>query len=155
MELRKRIRPQPSIPTGSMGDVAFLILIFFLTSTVFTRDKGLKMLLPEKSETEEPVKIKPENIVMILINPEGAIKIKASGVEQDIVPGNYTEIKNVVEEKLLERDTLLVVSLRASKEAPYRNMIEVLDQIKLAKVTTADNRELRANKISLIPTSEE
>ena len=56
---------------------------------------------------------------------------------------------------MLERDTLLVVSLRTSKEAPYKNMVEVLDQLKLVKVTTSDNRELRANKISLIPTSEE
>jgi hypothetical protein len=34
-------------------------------------------------------------------------------------------------------------------------MVEALDQIKLSKVTTADGRELRAIKISLIPTSEE
>ena len=155
MELKKRLKLFPKIPTASMGDVAFLILIFFLTTTVFSKDKGLKMLLPEKTEEEEPVKVKPENIVLIMINPEGAIRIKASGVEKDLSLQEYDEIKKIVEEKLLERDTLLVVSLRTSKEAPYKNMVEVLDQLKLVKVTTSDNRELRANKISLIPTSEE
>jgi biopolymer transport protein ExbD len=155
MALRKKIKIKSSIPTASMGDVAFLILIFFLTSTVFTKDKGLKMLLPEKTETEEPVKIKPENIVMILINPEGALRIKASGEESILSIAEYDEVRRIVEEKLLERDTLLVVSLRTSKEASYKNMVEVLDQLKLAKVTTSDGRELRANKISLIPTSEE
>jgi len=155
MELRKRVKLRPGIPTASMGDVAFLILIFFLTSTVFTKDKGLKMLLPEKTAEEDIVHVKPENIVMITINPAGEIKLKATGHEDYLPPGQYDEIKTVVETKLLERDTLLVVSLRTSKEAPYKSMVEVLDQLKLAKVTTSDGRELRANKISLIPTSEE
>ncbi len=155
MQLREKKSIRYSIPTASMGDVAFLILIFFLTSTVFTRDKGLKMLLPEKATEEEIVKVKPENIVMILINPVGAIRIKAGGKEQDLLPAEYGEITRIVEERLLERDTLLVVSLRTNKETPYKNMVHVLDQIKLARVTMDDGRELRANKISLIPTSEE
>ncbi len=155
MVLRKRKKPRSDIPTASMGDVAFLILIFFLTSTVFTKDKGLKLLLPEKTEETEPVVVKPENIVSILINPAGAVRIKAAAEEKDLMPDQYDEIKKIVEARILERDTLLVVSLRASKDAPYGNMVLVLDQIKLARVTMPDGRELRANKISLIPTSEE
>ncbi|MEO0189362.1 MAG: biopolymer transporter ExbD [candidate division WOR-3 bacterium] len=154
MELREKKKIAPKIPTASMGDIAFLIIIFFMTSTVFTREKGIKMLLPERTETE--VKVKPENIVSILINPEGALRLKAVGYEGfDIAPGQYSEVKRIVEEKLLERDTLLVVSLKTSRDAPYKAMIAVLDQIKLCRVTTTDGRELRANKISLVPTSEE
>lgn len=155
MALRKKRRIKPNIPTSSMGDVAFLILIFFLTSTIFTRDKGLKMLLPERTEEQEKVQVKPENIVTVAINPAGEAKIKAVGFDMILSPGEFDEIKRVVEEKLLERDTLLVISLRTSKDAPYRSMVEALDQIKLSKVTTSDGRELRAIKISLIPTSEE
>jgi biopolymer transport protein ExbD len=155
MALRKKRRIKPNIPTSSMGDVAFLILIFFLTSTIFTRDKGLKMLLPERTEEQEKVKVKPENIVTVAINPAGEAKIKAVGYDLILAPGEFDEIKHVVEEKLLERDSLLVISLRTSKDAPYRSMVEALDQIKLSKVTTDDGRELRAIKISLIPTSEE
>ena len=155
MALRKKKRIKPSIPTASMGDVAFLILIFFLTSTIFTRDKGLKMLLPERTEDEEKVMVKPENIVTVAINPAGEAKVKAVGYDMILGTEDYDEIKTVIEEKLLERDTLLVISLRTSKDAPYKSMVEALDQIKLAKVTAADGRELRATKVSLIPTSEE
>jgi len=154
MELRQKKKIAPRIPTASMGDIAFLIIIFFMTTTVFTREKGIKMLLPEK--TQQETKVKPENVVSILINPEGALRLKASGYEGlDISPQNYSEVRRIVEEKLLERDTLLVISLKTSKDARYQAMISVLDQIKLCRVVTQDGRELRANKISLIPTSEE
>ena len=43
MQLREKKKIRYAIPTASMGDVAFLILIFFLTSTVFTKDKGLAL----------------------------------------------------------------------------------------------------------------
>ncbi len=155
MILREKKVTRAGIPTASMGDVAFLILIFFLTSTVFTKDKGLKMLLPERTTEEEQVKVKPENIVTVAINPAGEVKLKTVNLDMILLPAEYGEIKNVIEERLLARDTLLVVSLRPSKDAPYDNMIQALDQIKLAKNTSADGRELRVTKISLIPTSEE
>lgn len=153
MELRPRKKIKSNIPTASMGDIAFLIIIFFMTTTVFTREKGIKLLLPEKTETE--IKVKPENIVSILINPEGALKVKAIGYDLELLPDQHSEVKRIIEEKLLERDTLLVVSMKTSKYAPYKSMISVLDQIKLSKVITHDGRELRAKKISLIPTGEE
>lgn len=155
MELHKRRRIKSSIPTASMGDVAFLILIFFLTTTVFTKDKGLKMLLPERTEEEEKVQVKPENIITLAINPLGEVRVKSAGIEEYLTVEDYDRIKILVEEKLLERDTLLVVSLRTSRDTPYKNMVEVLDQLKLSKISMPDGREVRANKISLIPTSEE
>jgi biopolymer transport protein ExbD len=155
MQLREKKKRMYGIPTGSMGDVAFLILLFFLVSTVFTKDKGLKMILPEKTTEQEKVTVVPENIVTLAINPAGEVKVKATGHDEYLSSNDYEKIREIVEEKLLERDTLLVVSLRASKEAPYHSMISVLDYVKLAKVTTDDGRELAAHKISLIPTSEE
>ncbi len=155
MRLRAKKVARAGIPTASMGDVAFLILIFFLTSTVFTKDKGLKLLLPERTTEQEQVKVKPENIVTVSINPAGEVKLKTVDLDQILMPAQYGEIKRIVEERLLARDTLLVISLRPSKDAPYNSMIQALDQIKLAKTTSADGRELRVTKISLIPTSEE
>jgi hypothetical protein len=83
------------------------------------------------------------------------VKIKTVDMDKILVAEEYGEIKTIVEDRLFARDTLLVVSLRPSKDAPYDNMIQALDQIKLAKTTSADGRELRVTKISLIPTSEE
>lgn len=155
MRLREKNKHVYGIPTGSMGDVAFLILLFFLVSTVFTKDKGLKMLLPERTIDQDKVIVVPENIITLAINPAGEVKVKTIGYDEYLTTQEYDRIRVIIDERLLERDTLLVISLRPSKEAPYGSMVHVLDQIKLAKVTTDDGRELRANKISLIPTSEE
>jgi biopolymer transport protein ExbD len=153
--MNEKKKSKPNIPTASMGDIAFLIIIFFMVSTVFTRDKGLKMMLPEKTEEQGKIMVKPENIITIAINPVGEVKLKTGGIDEYVLPGGYERIKTVVEQKLLERDTLLVVSLRTSRDTPYKNMIEVLDEVKVSKVIMPDGREVRANKISLVPTSEE
>lgn len=147
---------RPNIPTASMGDIAFLIIIFFMTSTVFTRDKGIKLLLPEKTDTETIAKVTPENIVMVTINPAGQFKITAPDHDPLRIyePAEYRIVRTVVEERLAKRDTLLVVSVRASAQAPYRGMIAILDQIKMARVRLPDGREIEANKISLVPTAE-
>jgi biopolymer transport protein ExbD len=155
MELRKKKRITYSIPTASMGDVAFLLILFFLVSTVFSKEKGLKMLLPEKTTEQEKVVVVKENIVTLVINPAGEVNVKTVGFNEYLTTQDYDRIKDIVEERLLARDTFLVVSLRASKDAPYKSMIEVLDRIKLAKATMPDGREIDAKKISLIPTSEE
>ena len=155
MELRKKKRIKYGIPTASMGDVAFLLILFFLVSTVFSKEKGLKMLLPEKTTEQEKVIVVKENIVTLAINPAGEVNVKTVGFNEYLTTQDYDRIKDIVEERLLARDTLLVVSLRASKDAPYKSMIEVLDRVKLAKVTMPDGREVEAKKISLIPTSEE
>ena len=155
MLLREKKDEEHEIPTASMGDVAFLILIFFLTSTVFTKDKGLKMLLPEKTTEEEQVIVVKENIVTVAINPSGEVNVKTIGYNEFLTEAEFDRITDIIEERLLVRDTLLVVSLRTSKDAPYNSMVQALDRVKLAKVTTEDGREIRANKISLIPISGE
>ena len=46
----KKSRVSDEIPTSSMADIAFLLLIFFLVTTVFPKDKGLSIVLPEPGE---------------------------------------------------------------------------------------------------------
>ena len=45
---QKKSKVSDAIPTASMADIAFLLLIFFLVTTVFPKDKGLEVVLPEE-----------------------------------------------------------------------------------------------------------
>ena len=46
----KKSKVSDEIPTSSMADIAFLLLIFFLVTTTFPKDKGLAVVLPEPGE---------------------------------------------------------------------------------------------------------
>ena len=62
-----RIRRRPAmgdeIPTASMSDIAFLLLIFFIVSTIFHQEQGLPLLLPGRAS--RTVRLSPQNILGI------------------------------------------------------------------------------------------
>jgi biopolymer transport protein ExbD len=133
-EIREKIVRKSGIPTASMGDIAFLIIIFFMTTSIFSREKGLKTVLPEKGQE---VKIKSENILTISVNPKGEVLI---GDQIVTIP----EVRPRATEELAKNKDL-VIALRVSRAAPYKTMIDVFDELKMAK----------AERISLMPVKEE
>lgn len=74
-------RSAPEVNAGSMADIAFLLLIFFLVTTDIATDSGLNRKLPPWDDTEQPddVKIKQRNIFQITVNKHDQIQIKTRG----------------------------------------------------------------------------
>ena len=69
--MARKNRPTAEIPNGSMADIAFLLLIFFLVTTTIANDKGIAMLLPPKPDPNQPppeVTKNDRNIFKILAN---------------------------------------------------------------------------------------
>lgn len=112
------------IPTSSMADIAFLLLIFFLVTTTIDMDKGLGMVLPAEGEELE---INKKNILNCLINSSGNV----------LLGGDPVEIRNLskaVRQKIAENDKL-VISVKAHKASNYKDYIRVIDQLKQANAT--------------------
>ena len=112
------------IPTSSMADIAFLLLIFFLVTTTIDMDKGLGMVLPAEGEE---IEINKKNILNCLINSTGAV----------LLGGEPVEVKNLsrtVRQKLAENDKL-IISVKAHKAANYLDYVKVIDQLKMANAT--------------------
>ena len=66
--LKKKERSEAEIPTASMADIAFLLLIFFLVTTTIDVDTGIGMVLPPKLEDDvEPPPVKERNMLKILV----------------------------------------------------------------------------------------
>ncbi len=123
---RSKISQEAEIPTASMADIAFLLIIFFMTSTVFMRDKGLKLVLPEK--TDQIVKLGGERVIRVSINDAGEIFLEEENVTS-------LTLKEKLEQKIIDykakhegKDPLIII--RTNVEAPYEKMIEVFDVIK-------------------------
>ena len=61
-------RSAPEVNAGSMADIAFLLLIFFLVTTTIETDSGLNRKLPPIEEIEDPPMIKQKNIFTVVVN---------------------------------------------------------------------------------------
>jgi len=143
VSLRKKKKSSAEIPTASMADIAFLLIVFFMTTTIFASERGLKMILPEKSKQ---VKISSKNIMKIIVSPAGLVRVETEdGVMKDYdIDKQGKQVRAAVEEALARNDSLSV-AIKVSRFAPYSRMIDVLDEVKSAK----------AERISLVPLAEE
>jgi biopolymer transport protein ExbD len=72
-------RAVPEINAGSMADIAFLLLIFFITATSMDRDSGITRLLPpipEKDVEQLEIKVKERNVLVVLINRQDQLMVE-------------------------------------------------------------------------------
>ena len=61
-------RSTPEVNAGSMADIAFLLLIFFLVTTTIEKDKGIARQLPPIEDVEDPPIIKQKNLFIVNVN---------------------------------------------------------------------------------------
>jgi len=82
-------RSSPEINAGSMADIAFLLLIFFLVTTTMDVDSGITRRLPPPVEKpDEDIKINARNILNVLVNKNDRLLV-------DGKPGDIRTLKDV------------------------------------------------------------
>lgn len=134
MKLREKATRRAEIPTASMADIAFLLLIFFMVTTVFANEIGLQILLPEKGQE---VKVKSENIQKVYVEEMGGIRLNGETVDQDDF---VNEIKAILS---VNKDAIF--SIKTHPKSKYQYMINAFDKLRLAN----------AERVSLAPSTEE
>ncbi|MDB9960942.1 biopolymer transporter ExbD [Oceanihabitans sp.] len=77
-------RSAPEVNAGSMADIAFLLLIFFLVTTTIETDSGLNRKLPPIEEVEPPI-IKQKNIFQLEVNRNNQLFLKAAGDDGSVI----------------------------------------------------------------------
>ncbi len=126
MKVRKQ-RTMPEIPTASMADIAFLLIIFFMLTAVFTSNQGLRFGYPKDD---------PEDLD---VQPKEAIHIKIQGEEQFIVdkqpPMTLDQVGGYIQAKMQEASDKPVI-IQTLPEVPYFVMIDVFDLLKQLDVQT-------------------
>ncbi len=69
-------RSAPEVNAGSMADIAFLLLIFFLVTTTIETDSGINRKLPPIEDQQDPPPLKEKNIFIVLINSNGDLLVE-------------------------------------------------------------------------------
>ena len=80
---RSKDKGSQEVNAGSMADIAFLLLIFFLVTTQIATNKGLTLLLPPKNEDDEPLEIKQnqKNVFKIQVNSADRLLVEDEPLE--------------------------------------------------------------------------
>lgn len=135
--MSKKSRPSPEINAGSMADIAFLLLIFFLVTTTIDTDKGIAIKLPPMPEENQPqndLKLKERNVLKILVNSNNLL----------LVDGEITDIKELKRKTkefidnpasdptLAETPQKAVISLKNDRGTSYNTYIQVHNELKAA-----------------------
>ena len=107
-----------------MADIAFLLIIFFMLTAVFTSTRGLQFAFPKDDPTQ------------LDVQPEEAIHIKVMGVEQILVDKSRMTLQSLegyVEMKMGQNPNKPVI-IQTLADVPYHAMIDVLDILRRLQV---------------------
>ena len=126
--LKKKKTPEATIPTSSMADIAFLLLIFFLVATVIDVDSGIGMTLPEL--IEDVVEVPKDRMAAILINETGEVLLDGQPISLFQITAT---LKPRIQSKIdLPKNKKLIVSIKTDRRTIYNAYISALDQVKEA-----------------------
>jgi biopolymer transport protein ExbD len=110
-----------------MADIAFLLLIFFLVTTIFDEEKGLRIVLPEP---QEQVEVSQKNILHLTIMPNGVVVVKRGESTQE-ASHSPAEIEHIWRYEFANNQNL-IAAVKTHPDAAYRHMIAVLDKLQVA-----------------------
>jgi biopolymer transport protein ExbD len=121
--------------TSSMADIAFLLLTFFLMTTVIKNEKGLILLLPPSLEEGNPIPINERNVFNVQINSQDYFLVE--GIRRPDLAGLTTEIKEFIlnngkDKTLSDSPREAIVSLKADRGTSHKAYINALDKIQAA-----------------------
>jgi biopolymer transport protein ExbD len=121
MKFERNIKLEARIPTASMADLAFLLLIFFMSTTIFKMEDGLPVDLPR---AETAAKQKRELISHIWIDATGTISINDKLVR-------VGDVEPIIKTLLVEKPSL-IVAFNADHRTPYGIISQVMEELKNA-----------------------
>jgi biopolymer transport protein ExbD len=110
----KSSKASDEIPSSSLADIAFLLLIFFMVTTVFQADRDRPIDWPE-AEAAEKIDEKQKNIMNIWMERDGRVFINDQEYGMD-------DVSQVVAPLYAASDRALVISIRGDREVPYLYM---------------------------------
>ncbi len=133
MAKSSRDRVSNEINAGSMADIAFLLLIFFLVTTQIVEDKGIRVKLPPWSEVEPDItKLKKRNVFSVLVNAQNQLLVRGELASvEDLRERAKDFIANPTRrEDLSESPLKAIISLKNDRGTNYKTYLEVYNELK-------------------------
>ena len=134
MRFVRKAKVGTAVPTASMADIAFLLLVFFMVSTVFIRYRGIPVQLPAAEKIEELESRR--NVTSIWVDRQGVINIDDQTVPLD-------QVGRVIHAKMTANPRL-VISIKGDGAAKFGLLSDVMQELRKVealRVNFATGRE--------------
>ena len=122
MEIKKKVKVSEEIPTASMPDIVFMLLLFFMVSTVFRQFTGLPIDLPTAKKIEKLEAKK--NVTNIWASAQGELSI-----DDKIV--RIADVSKVIYKKRVENPRL-VISLKVDRSTNMQVVTDIQEKLREA-----------------------
>jgi biopolymer transport protein ExbD len=120
---RPRRRVGIRIDMTPMVDVAFLLLIFFMVTTVFRRPLAMEVNMPEPGAK---VEVPESNVMTIYVHQDGSMAYKLG--RGGLVPVTWEALQGTFEENVRANPELIVLA-KIDPQARYENMVDMMDTL--------------------------
>lgn len=151
---KKRSGP-PEVNAGSMADIAFLLLIFFLVTTTIETDQGINRKLPPIEQSKTDVIIKEKNILQVLVNKNDQLLVNDELLElKDLRKkavefldnggdGTCVYCKGTRNPESSDNPEKAIISLQNDAETSYKTYIAVQNELVAAYYELRDRECLK------------
>lgn len=120
---RKRRRRMPMVPIASMGDIAFLLIIFFILNSTFITEANIKLNPPESANVEKMKKA----VISVTMDEQGILRLQ--GQETSV-----TGLQNLIESQL-GNNKQRVLQVRIDANLTTAQYMPVMEAISAAGAT--------------------
>lgn len=121
LDFKRKNARGSSIPTASTGDIAFLLLIFFMVTTVFRRPLAMEINMPEPGAK---VQVPESNVMTLYVFKDD--KVLARTGKGPLLPVGWNELETTLREGMAANDKLIVL-VRIAPDARYELMVDMMD----------------------------
>ena len=135
VNIQRKSNMKIGIPTSSMPDIIFQLLIFFMVTTVLRQYSGLQVKLPDAKMIEKMES--KRNVSTIWVDDKNRIVI------DDVTINQMNELRNIAYQKLIENPRL-VMSLRVDKQADMGIIIDVQQELRQANTLKVNYSALQS-----------
>jgi biopolymer transport protein ExbD len=139
LKFRRKVRTEDSVNLTPLIDVVFLLLIFFMVSTTFTKETHLDIDLPEASGEPLP---QEKQQVEILINEEGGFAVNG----KSLINKQLNTLKAAIEE-IAAGDSKVPLIITADANTPHQSVVTAMDaaaQLGFAKLSITTRNPAQA-----------
>ncbi|MDH7515891.1 MAG: biopolymer transporter ExbD [Bacteroidota bacterium] len=127
---KKKGRISIRIDMTPMVDIAFLLLTFFMLTTVFSKPQTMEINLPPDAETT--VEVAESNLLTLRCDPDGRIWYNIG--TEPLKEVSFAKLRELLVERVRANPKLITL-IKVDRDGKYTMMVDIMDELNLANIT--------------------